>query len=371
MTLWLVFALMTAAASFAVLWPLSRRSRAVAGAGDVAVYRDQLAEIARDRSAGLIGGVEAEAARLEVSRRLIAAADNATAAPPPTGSPLWRRRAMALVALILLPIGAGALYLTLGEPQLPAEPLNARLAELQEHGAIGAMVAEVEASLARDPNDVRSYAALAPLYLRLGRFDDAAKAYRKLIALAGETADRQTDMGMALTAAAKGRVTADAKTAFMRALAIDPNLLKARFFIGLAAKQDGNKAEAAAIWRGMLAQVPPGGNRAANLREALASLDEQLEPAAQPRKTTLATAGQMSEQERGTMIRGMVARLAERLKQNGNDAEGWQRLLRAYMVLGDRAKAVEAAANARKALAGEPDGLRHVEDMIKTLGLEG
>ena len=76
MTLWLVFALMTAAAIFAVLWPLSRRTPLRRGS-DIAVYRDQLEEVSRDRAAGLIGEAEAEAARVEVSRRLIAAADAA------------------------------------------------------------------------------------------------------------------------------------------------------------------------------------------------------------------------------------------------------------------------------------------------------
>src|SRR3569832_1784807 len=72
MLLWLAFALMTAAAIFAVLWPLSRRGEA-GGGSEVAVYRDQLDEVVRDRSVGLIGEQEADAARIEVSRRLIAA----------------------------------------------------------------------------------------------------------------------------------------------------------------------------------------------------------------------------------------------------------------------------------------------------------
>src|SRR6185295_17705099 len=103
MTLWFVMALMTAAAILAVLWPLSRRAPLVAGS-DVAVYRDQLDEIERDRVAGLIGEREAETARVEVSRRLIAAADTVT--PAVVGASPWRRRAVALVALILLPLGA-------------------------------------------------------------------------------------------------------------------------------------------------------------------------------------------------------------------------------------------------------------------------
>ena len=117
MTLWFVLALMTAAAVFAVLWPLGRRAPAAAGS-DVDVYRDQLAEIDRDRAGGLIAEAEAEAARVEVSRRLIAAAaaaeavqtDRSSSAP----SPLWRRRAAALAGLVLVPIGATVLYMTLG-----------------------------------------------------------------------------------------------------------------------------------------------------------------------------------------------------------------------------------------------------------------
>src|SRR3954469_7975323 len=135
MMLWFVMALMTAAAIFAVLWPLARRTPLRSGS-DIAVYRDQLDEIERDRAAALIGEREAEAARIEVSRRLLAAADVAEPAAvggfpwrrrgaPVAGSP-WRRRGASLVALILLPLGALGLYLTLGSPQLSGQPPTAK-----------------------------------------------------------------------------------------------------------------------------------------------------------------------------------------------------------------------------------------------------
>src|SRR5690242_4437891 len=108
MMLWLVMALMTAAAIFAVLWPLARRTPPRSGS-DIAVYRDQLDEIDRDRAAGLIGEREAEAARIEVSRRLLAAADIVAPAAAQDGM-TRRRRAVALAALILLPLGAAGLY---------------------------------------------------------------------------------------------------------------------------------------------------------------------------------------------------------------------------------------------------------------------
>src|SRR5258705_10003304 len=106
MTLWFGVALMTATVVWAVLWPLARRGGDLRGGSDVAVYRDQLAEIERDRAAGLIGEDEATGAQVEVSRRLIAAADAQAAAPADVASATWRRRAVTVAALILLPLGA-------------------------------------------------------------------------------------------------------------------------------------------------------------------------------------------------------------------------------------------------------------------------
>ncbi len=371
MGLWLVFALMTAAAIFAVLWPLSRRAPAAGGAGEVAVYRDQLDEIARDRASGLIGVAEAQAARVEVSRRLIGAAEAAATKATPLGSPIWRRRMLAVVTLLLLPVGAGSFYLALGAPDLPGEPLAARLATIHRDSPITELVARAEEELAKHPNDVRGYEVLAPVYLRLGRFTDAVNACRKVIALAGANANRLANLGVALTAAASGRVTEEARGVFARALALDATDMKARFFTGVAAKQDGKLKQAAAIWRDMLAQVPAGAPWAATLQQEIAGLGAPLAASTGPSQADRATATSSDTGDRSVMVRGMVARLAGRLKQNGHDADGWQRLLRAYMVLGERHEAVMAAADARKALAGDPDGLRRVENMIKSLGLEG
>lgn len=367
MTLWLVFALMTAAAVFAVLWPLGRRAAARSGS-DLAVYRDQLEEIERDRAAGLIADVEAEAARVEVSRRLLAAADAAERQAGTAASHgLWLRRATAIVALVLLPIGAAALYAKLGSPQVPGEPRSARVQTPQDR-SIQSLIAQVEAHIERNPNDGRGWEVLAPVYLRLGRFDDAVKARRRSLELNGESADRQADLGEALVAAANGIVTAEAKSAFDRALVLDPQELKSRFFNGLAAEQDGRREDAAKIWGGMLAGSPPDAPWVATVREALARVGVS---APGPSTEDVAAASQMSEAERNDMVRGMVARLAERLQQDGNDIEGWLRLVRAYVVLGDRDKAHAAANDARRALAGDADKRRRIDELVKGLGLEG
>jgi len=379
MTLWLVFSLMTAAAIFAVLWPLSRRTPLRRGS-DIAVYRDQLNEVARDRAAGLIGEVEAEAARVEVSRRLLAAADAAaTEIPAPEAGARWRRRATAVVALALLPIGAVLLYLALGSPQLPGEPLAARMSAPNENRTIESLIAQVENHVEQNPNDGRGWEVLAPVYMRLGRFDDAVRAWRNAIRLNGSNAAREAEFGEAQVAAANGVVTADAKAAFERALAANGKNVMARFYMGMAADQDGRRADADKIWRELLADAPPGAPWIEVVRHALehnappatAANAPPAQTAPGPNAADVAAAAQMKPEDRNQMIRGMVARLADRLKQDGNNIDGWERLLRAYMALGERDKAHAAAIDARKALASDPDKLRRLDAVLKGLGVEG
>src|SRR3569832_895751 len=166
MLLWLAFALMTAAAIFAVLWPLSRHSEA-GGGSEVAVYRDQLDEIVRDRSVGLIGEQEAEAARIEVSRRLIAASETTGAhAIADPAAALWRRRAAAVIGLLALPAGATALYLALGSPQLPGQPLSARLEDAHPQGSVAAMISQVVVLLVCFLVVARGFVVLLLVFLR-------------------------------------------------------------------------------------------------------------------------------------------------------------------------------------------------------------
>src|SRR5262249_15562502 len=120
--IWVLIALMTGAAVLAVLWPLSRRARDLRPANDVAVHKDQLQEIERDQSFGLIAAPEAEAARLEVSRRLLAADGVARSRKTAADTPPTRRRAVAAAALVLVLAGALAVYLALGAPDLPGHP---------------------------------------------------------------------------------------------------------------------------------------------------------------------------------------------------------------------------------------------------------
>jgi cytochrome c-type biogenesis protein CcmH len=366
MTLWFVFALMTVAAIFAVLWPLSRSSAPRAGGNEATVYRDQLAEIDRDAAAGLIGVSEAEAARVEIGRRLLAAADGERDLP--VRSNLSLRRASAVLALVALPIAAVTFYLSLGTPQLGDFPLASRT-RTDANQPLDNMVAQVEAHLEKNPTDGRGWTVLAPVLARLGRYDDAVRAYRNSITYAGDSAERRADLGEALAGAAGGVVTAEAKAEFERAVAQNAADPKASYFLGLAAEQDGRAADAASIWRGMLAKAPADAPWRPLLQSALARVGGPAPPALS--SDAMAAAKDMSEDDRGAMIRGMVDRLATRLKQNGDDVEGWLRLLRAYTVMGERDKAASALVDAREAVANDAERLRQLNEGAKNLGLDG
>jgi cytochrome c-type biogenesis protein CcmH len=373
MTLWFVLALMTVAAIFAVVWPLAQAGRKVRSGSDLAVYRDQLDEIGRDRAAGLIGETEAEAAKVEVSRRLLAAADAEATATATAASPAWRRRSALVAALVVLSIGSTSIYLALGSPSLPGQPLASlageRLASRPQNQSIEALIAQIEGHLASNPNDARGWEVVAPVYLRLGRFDDAIKARRAALALGGETSERLSGLGEALVAADDGKVTDEAKSVFERAVALDAENIKARYFIGVAAEQAGRPDDAAKLWRAMLAGAPADAPWADFIRGEIARLGAGGGPS--PTEQDVAAASDLSAEQRTAMIRGMIDRLAERLNRDGSDLDGWQRLVRSYMVLGDQDKARAAASDARRALAGEPDKLRRIEEFVKGLGLEG
>jgi cytochrome c-type biogenesis protein CcmH len=367
MMLWFVFALMTAAAIFAVLWPLSRANRPQNEGSETAVYRDQLAEIDRDVAADLIGSSEATAARVEISRRLLAAVDGQR--DPPVTSNTRLRRLAAIIALVGLPVIAVALYLPLGSPQLGDFPLAQRLHAADVNQPLDNLVEQVEAHLEKNPTDGRGWNVLAPVLARLGRYDDAVRAYRNSITYNGDSAERRSDLGEAIAGAAGGVVTSQAKAEFDRAVALNADDVKANYFLGIAAEQDGRAGDAASIWRAMLAKAPANAPWRPLIQAALVRVGGSTAPALSDDK--MAAAKDMNEADRGAMIRGMVERLATRLKQNGDDVEEWLRLVRAYMVMGDQDKVKSALAEARQAVANDPQRLRQLNEGLKNLGLDG
>ncbi len=384
MMLWLILALMTAGALAAVVWPLLRAPRPPAGGGNFAVYRDQLEEIERDCVDGRIGHDEAEAARVEVSRRLLAAAAANSGAMPESGAG-DRRRVVALIAVIVaMPLLASAFYAVLGSPAMPGQPAAGRDGLVAKANTIEALLSRIEDRLEHNPDDGRGWETVGLIYMQLARYDEAAMARRNAIKLLSSTPSREVDLGEALTAGANGVVTDAAKAAFDRALAVDGNHVKALFYSGLAIQQDGKPDEAARIWRGLIARAPAGAPWLDLVRRSLARVETPPATAfsapeaaetgvreTRPRVEDVAEFGEMAPYQRQRLILVMVGRLAARLHEDGGDVGGWLRLLRAYMVLGERDKARAASGEARDALAREPEKLQVLDQGIKDLGTGG
>ena len=366
--LWVAFALMTGAAILCALWPLSRRRSGSEGeARAIAFHKAQLADIDRDVERGQLPPGEAAGARAEAARRLIAASDAVKASQRAgDGRGSIRARAAVVIVFLVIPAVTFGLYFRLGSPGLPDQPIVARAADPVAINDLGAALAKIEAHLIANPGDGRGFKVVAPVYMRLGRFEEAARAYGEALRLLGEDAATRADYGEALTAAAGGIVTAQARAAFEQALADRSDLPKARYYIGLAAEQEGDRPKAIAIYQKLLADGPADASWLPIVRQHLAALNGAPAAAENGEAAAIAALDPNAQQ---AAIRAMVARLADRLAQNGDDAQAWLRLIRAYGVLHETDKARDALARARKAMAGDEATNHGLDALAQEFGL--
>ena len=373
--LWVIFALLAGGAVFSVLWPLSRAPADVdARELDVAFYKAQTAEIERDTARGVIGPAEADVARTEAARRLVSASHRPVENPR-RASP-WAVRLVALGALVFVPAAALALYWQIGAPNMPDLPLQARLDAPPAQMDIATAIARIEQHLLKDPADGRGWAILAPIYVRLQRYDDAQRAYNNAIRVLGPSGDRYAALAEAKVFAAGGSiVTADARRLFEEAQKLEPSSPRAGFYLGLAAEQDGDKPKAVAIWRKLVADSPPDAPWLPTVANHIAEATGETPPDAAPggdgpTGPMAAAVAAMPAEQQQAMIHRMVDTLAERLKSNGNDIDGWLRLVRAYRVLNEGDKAKVALTDARRNFAADPTATKRLEDLAHELGLE-
>ncbi|MEJ8473976.1 c-type cytochrome biogenesis protein CcmI [Roseibium algae] len=389
MMFWILIAAMTAVTALSILVPMAKAARMSEAehsheSGDAAVYRQQLAEVERDLERGLIDPEAAKAARTEIARRLLAADARKDQERAATTS-LMPLRMVLLLALVVLPLGSVGLYLAIGSPEFPDQPLHARLSAPVENQSIDVLVARVERHLAENPQDGQGWNVVAPVYMRMGNPDAAATAYGNAIRLLGSTPKLETDLGEALTVANDGIVGSGAHAAFERAVALDPGAVKARFFLALALGQEGKSEQAIAAWSSLLDGADPSEAWVEVAQGELAKLTgtqlagqlgggaKTSEPTMAPGPSTedIAAAQDMTVQDRMAMISGMVQGLAARLESEGGSAEEWQRLIRAYAVMGRGEKASEALTQAREAFADDAPALAQINEMAEEAGIEG
>jgi cytochrome c-type biogenesis protein CcmH len=326
MMIWFIFAGMTAAVVAALLVPFLRKTAVPAGSDsdfDSAVYRDQLQELDRDAARGIIGEAEAQAARNEISRRLLQVAK--------PGEPVAGNR-YAVLAVLLVPLIALPIYAKYGSPRVPDVPLQERLKGAIANQDFSALVATVEAHLAKVPNDVEGWRVVAPAYRREERWAEAAEAYANILRLAPPTAEAIADYGEMLVYVNEGMVTGEAQKAFEEALKLNPGDARAKFYSDLAVKQGGTGP---------------------------ALTDEQI-----------AAGRNLSQRDQAAMIAGMVDGLEQRLGTDSRDIEGWKRLIRARRVRNEIDKAKKSFVLAMEIFKDEPASLDDLRRLAKELEMQ-
>lgn len=370
--LWLGFAVLASIALSFLLWPLLRENRVVTGrkAHDLAVYRTQLAEVEHELARGALNASEAEAARLEIQRRLLRA-DQGDEAVKPHKASIHVHMTTAVI-LMAVPLVAGILYLALGRPEVAAIDMAATRAEAEQTAKLRQdaeqMIAQLRQRLEAQPDRAEGWFLLGRSLLMTDRPGEAADAFARAITLRPDDAEPYAMRGEALMLAADGSITPAAQQDFRAALEREPEHPGARYYLGLARLQQGDERGAYDDWYALAAASPADApwldlvqgrlrELAPRLGIPLAQAVPEPRPAVEaqasgPNREQMDAAQQMSEEERAAMVRGMVDRLAERLKQNPEDAEGWLRLARAREVLGEQEAAREAL---RKAVALQPD----------------
>ncbi len=407
---WLAGLALLAVVLVALVVPLMRRPRkALARAEyDLAIYKDQMRELEDDIAAGLISGSEAEAARNDIARRILAAAEARDKARQELDkSESTRDRIIGLVAgLLLVPAVAISLYLFKGSPGRPDMPIASRQ-QHPEGNDIAALVRRVEERLRKKPDDIEGWRAIAPIYSRMGRYEKAARAYRNIIRLSGKAdADLWNAYGEALTYAARGKIGEQARAAFHKALKLAPGNPMSRYFLAQAALQDGDRQKALAELKGLLKDLPPNFAGRPLIERQVADLEgkgkegegkegkgaEGQKPAAStpasssssssstatmPSAAGGPTAEQVRErmkrmkdmppEARQQMIRNMVEGLEEKLAENPSDLNGWLRLIKAWKVLGETGRARAALEKAKAAMSGNPAAIKALEKMARNL----
>ncbi|WP_430523307.1 c-type cytochrome biogenesis protein CcmI [Rhizobium binxianense] len=378
MLFWILVAVLTAVVAAILLYPLLRGAKVAENirAGEAAVYRDQLRELDRDLNGGLITLEEADYARAEIGRRLIAVSGDE---PTKTPKPARHHRFTEAFVLLVLPVLGLCLYLTTGRPDLPSQPLQARLENPGNDVAV--LITKAERHLAENPDDGKGWDVLAPIYVRTMRVNDAQVAYRNAIRLLGPSAVRLDGLAETLMAVSDGVVTEEARQVLEQSLTLEPDNPRARFYIALSSEQAGRLDEARQAFEALAKQSPPDAPWLPLVNEHIAmnggapagagSAAPGAGPAApgNPSQQDVAAAETMNAGDRQQMIRGMVESLDAKLSADPNNFEGWMRLVRSYAVLNDKDGAAGALKRGLAAFPAESEQGRQLLALANELGL--
>lgn len=369
-------------------WPMIRRAKSESDRAeyDLSIYRQQLSEVDRDEVRGQIAAEDAEAARIEIKRRMLKVADNIDAElSAKSTKPLLA----GLLAIAVLASTVG-FYIYVGSPEYSDQPLSARLEAVQSQMAASGLspeemedltqrALELEEKIKGGEATFQNWWLLARSWMVLGRPDKGVPAFRQAVALEPERPDVIAAYAEALVMAAGNQVGPEAVMAFEKLYRIEPRDPRSRYYIGLAEAQSQRYEEAMAIWLDLLKDAEPGAPWVAmvrgNIKDVAIALGRDPadvlpeETAKGPSQDDVAAARNMSAEDRTEMIAGMVENLSARLAENPDDLQGWTMLIRSYVVLNQRAEADNALKTAL-AQFDDPQSTQILKSLAGQLGLE-
>ena len=374
---WIVAALLTAGVVILLARPLMRNVAPADVSGtDLAVYRDQLAELERERTRGLVEPEQAASMETEIGRRMLNAAREAQ----PVETTATPSRALTAIIAVLFPVAGLAIYLMVGQPDLPGMPLAERdVAAGQDPVKVMAAIDEIKGRLKPTKDDLDRWVMVAEAYAKLGRPREAVETFRIAKKIAPDDNGISAALGEALIAADGGAVGEEAQKLFQAIPAGTDAAPEARYYLALAAAQAGDMKTALRGWQSLLADSPADASWIDPTRERITSAAQALglDPAKEmPEPKPAATVAseepleggpdtpegqvikQMPQDQQQQMIQGMVAKLAAKLAVHPDDPAGWRQLARAYQVMGQPDKANDALKNAAAADARVSSGAK-------------
>ena len=347
---------------------------------DVTVYKDQLLELDRDMQRGILNSDLAAAARTEIERRILTLADDAEANTKQAEELKPGALSPTTIGLALItPSAALVAYIVIGMPELPNRPYAERdiaaetrqVAERRRAQETEALAQRLAKRLQTEPDNLQGWMLLSNYHATSGRTAEALTAIKKAHNLAPDNPYVLLQYAEALIPTQNNIVSAQASDLFNKALAADPRNPRARYYLALAKAQANDVRGAIQDWVDLISISPPDAPWLTTVRSQIVAASKELdvdprsfEPSAAalamgpspseptapgPSRQDVEAASQMTAEERQAMIRSMVQRLADRLKENPDDPEGWRRLANAYRVLGEDAKAAEAEAREKAA----------------------
>ena len=360
---WILTVLLALVAMGFVCLPLLRKtisSRSESDSEQV-LYEARLSEIQKDLELGRLDEASAKAAQIEEARKLIKLAE-VDAGKAHTNS----NKILVLLAALSLPLISIPFYYTTGSPDFSSGQNQSEQASTQQP-SMQDLLKVAESRLKSNPDDTKGWKVVAPVYVRLGRYNDAINAYQNILRVEGRTPEFLLKLADVYIERDKGQVNQPARNLIEEVLSVEKDNPIARFYSGIIALQNDRKEETMRIWQSMVDNakgdedwLPVVKGRIAELKSLesepqLPALDDD----------TIKAAEEMDPSARNEMINQMVSNLAQKLAENPDDKQGWERLIRSYVILGRNEDAKSAVEKATRQYPEDNNFIVSLENMIK------